>query len=110
MPPFDGFNERRNYFRIKYPRPSPAVVTIFRNSYPIIDLSERGVKFFNPYRRKFPAVSMDAVIRLAYGEIRPITGRLLRWEGAVVVFLLNEGIPYASIIAEQIYLRKTKLE
>ncbi len=95
----------RNYFRLEYPKEARPQIAIGDGKFPVINLSEKGVKFsFDPRRSTFildTEHALDATIIFQdHGHTR-VTGRILRIDSNAVVLELTEGVPLQRIMTEQ---------
>lgn len=70
----------------------------------MIDLSENGVRFYNPLRMKMPEDLFSGLIKLHEGEPIKVVGRVIRVIDTETCLELVKGIPYKTMLEEQIYL------
>ncbi len=99
--------ERRAYFRIVYPEDQRPQIAIRGKSFPIMDICEIGIRFYNPEQNKLPGDIFQAVVTLHDDEPFNIIGRIIRVADAEAAMMITiRGIPYKKIIAEQAYLRR----
>jgi hypothetical protein len=99
--------DRRANYRVVYPETNRPFVTIRGIQYPIIDICEVGIRFFNPERQRLPGDIFQAVVTLHDNDPVQIVGRIIRIadEEAAMIMTIR-GIPYRKIISEQAYLRQ----
>jgi hypothetical protein len=105
---YDG-PQRRKHYRIEYPiTERPTLIVGDSEEYEIIDVCEKGIKFFFHAGRSFlPLQSFKAKIRFHDDEEEEIEGKVLRAnEDFVVVQLTTKVISYKRIVKEQLYFRK----
>ncbi len=95
----------RNFFRLEYPKEARPRIEIRHDQYPVINLSERGVKFvFNANRQDLPAEleeDIDATIVFGDSTRTHVSGKILRVDTDALVLELSEGIPLQRIMTEQ---------
>jgi hypothetical protein len=102
-----GGRERRAYFRVVYPEDIRPALIIRNVSYPIIDICEIGIRFYNSEHMKLPGDIFQAVVTLHDNEPINIIGRIIRIADTEAAMMMTiRGIPYRKIIAEQAYLRQ----
>ncbi len=93
---YDG-EERRDHFRIKYPHVERPKLEILGENFDIIDISERGIKFYG-------GPKFQTTITFHDGEFFDIEGKVLRTQNNEMVVQLLQSIPFERIIKEQRYL------
>lgn len=99
--------QRRAYFRVVYPSDYRPVLFIKGCQYPVLDISEAGVRFLNRQHTPLPEDVFSACVQFQDGEQIQIVGKVIRvQENQVALMLLIRGIPYRKVIAEQIFLRR----
>ena len=104
---FSGENARE-YFRIVYPMNDRPTIMVGEHCFEVIDLSERGVKFFlngsigDKVFKKDGA--MQGTIMLHEGAPVEVEGRVVRATESEVVVNLRKGVRFSRIIREQWYL------
>ncbi|HET9237571.1 MAG TPA: PilZ domain-containing protein [Oligoflexus sp.] len=95
----------RNYFRLEYPKEARPQIAIGNGKFPVINLSEKGVKFsFDAKRSAFVLDTenpLDATIIFQDHGRTQVTGRILRIDSDAVVLELTEGVPLQRIMTEQ---------
>ncbi len=91
--------DRRTYFRVKYPHSERPRLVITRDEFEVIDISEQGIRFsFGPV--------LSEMVTFHDGESVNLKGKLLRTQDSEVVTQFVKGIPSERIIKEQRYLMK----
>lgn len=95
----------RNYFRLEYPKEARPLIAIGNGKFPVINLSEKGVKFsFDAKRSTFVLDTeqpLDATIIFQDSGRTQVTGKILRIDSDAVVLELSEGVPLQRIMTEQ---------
>ncbi len=98
--------QRRRFYRIKYPFIERPELTLDNKSYQVIDISEGGVKFFSPVTTFKVDEYIKGSIKFHDGEIISVEGHVLRLQNKRVIILLDRGIPLQRILKEQRFLIK----
>lgn len=95
----------RSYFRLEYPQGARPQIELGEGNYPVINLSEKGVKFsFNTKRQGQPfnlEADVNATIVFQDHSRTTVIGRILRVDSDAVVLELSEGVPLQRIMTEQ---------
>lgn len=91
--------EMREFFRVKYPAADRPKLTIAKEEFDIVDISEKGIKFD---LKK----TIRATITFHDGESLTIEGKFLRTDDNEIVIQPLEGISSERITKEQKYLRE----
>lgn len=95
--------QKREHFRLEYPIALRPKFVMQTTTYDVLDLSERGMRFFTKstsYWAKSPgAVRGDLVF--SDGKKIQVEGRVLRVTSDQVILHLNKGVPYAKMMEEQ---------
>jgi len=98
--------QRRRYYRIKYPLIERPVITVDKKEYKVIDISEGGVKFFSPVKTFNIGEYINGSIKFHDGEVLEVEGHVLRLQNKRVIILLDRGITLQRILKEQRFLIK----
>lgn len=108
------FPNRRLLVRVYYPvNCSPEylpVLTIHKNNYRVLDISEKGIRFHNPYNHLFTNDLLHASLQFPDGEVVAVTGNVIRRSPMQIALKLVNGIPYKRIMSEQVRLQKLRLD
>jgi hypothetical protein len=95
----------RNYFRLEYPKEARPHIAIGEDKFPVINLSEKGVKFyFDAKRSTFvldAEANFSATIIFQDSACTKVIGKILRIDGDAVVLELSEGVSLQTIMSEQ---------
>ena len=96
-----GGRELRKYFRLEYPPDEYPVIRIGRNPFPVLDISERGIRILNASQARF-AEWIRGTITFFDGESIDLEGRIV-WEknGQIGIQIVVTPIPLARIMKEQ---------
>ncbi|MDB1122939.1 PilZ domain-containing protein [Vibrio algarum] len=99
--------QRREYFRLRYPKSERPRAKILDRDFRICEISEQGTRILftnsHPVSR---GVTIKGTIRFHDGVEIPIEGRVLRLDDNELVAKLTKGPDLKRMTAEQIYLRK----
>ena len=100
-------SQRRQYFRIEYPRTCRPALILQGRTYAVTDLSEYGVKFQVADTGPFGlGLALEMIIRFVDGEECRLAGEITRTEKNTVCLLLTEPVPLKRIRSEELYLIK----
>lgn len=101
-------SNRRAHFRVPYPVAERPRLVFGATICEVVDCSERGVRFVPPPLRALSqGTRIEARLRFPRGEEVPLCGTVVHAEGGCASLRLEgDGIPFASILREQIYLRR----
>jgi hypothetical protein len=100
--------QKRRFFRLEYPPAQAPSITILGHRFYVIDLSELGVRFYNPLRVKMPEDLFPSIIKLHSGDPIKVVGRVVRVIETETCLQLVRGIPYKTMMDEQVYLMNTR--
>ena len=100
----DGGRERRRFFRLEYPSNDRPLLKIGKNTFEVVDISERGIRFLNERNVQFSDWVRGIVI-FRDGVTMDFEGKIV-WElgGALGVHIIITPIPAERILQEQRYL------
>jgi len=99
--------QRRQHYRVVYPLGLQPELKIVGRTFPVIDLSEAGIRFENPEGVKLPGDLLQGTVTFHDGGTEKVMGRVCREQGNyTVILLIVKRIPYTRILAEQKYLRQ----
>ena len=97
----------RAHFRIEYPIRERPTFTVGKVVYPVMDASERGIRFAMPGELPEIGTRFAGRLRFSRGEEMPLEGDVVRLhEQSVAIHLAGAGIPLKTIFDEQRFLRK----
>ena len=99
--------ERRQAYRIVYPKDYHPSLIIRDKEFDILDLSETGLRFKLLESVKLPGDLFHAKVKIHDGSSIEILGRIIRIAGdQAAMFMVVKKIPYQIILSEQAYLRQ----
>jgi len=100
-------DQKRQFFRLRYPKNERPKATILDRDFRICEISEEGTRILftnsHPVSR---GISIKGSICFHDGTEIPIEGRILRLDDDELVAQLTKGPDLKRMTAEQIYLRK----
>lgn len=103
------FINRREYVRVYYPEDCPRKflpeLILRHRSHKVLDISEKGVRFYVPHAGLVYDGNLTALIRFPDSEEYEISGEVVRRQRNQVALKLERGIPYSRILSEQVRLR-----
>lgn len=100
-------DDRRDYYRITYPKGDEPVLEIAGLHYPIVDLAERGLKFrITGSLPLFRGGALKGSIIFHDDQVIEVSGKMIRKGLRYVVVHLESGIPLKKIMEEQRFLLK----
>lgn len=99
--------QRRQYFRLEYPRTCRPALVLADKTYAVTNLSEGGIKFQADDTSPFgPGQPVEMILRFTDGEGFSLAGEIQRIEKGAVCIRLSEPIPLKKIRSEEIHLIK----
>ena len=109
IPADNGFANRRRHVRIYYPENCPKkflpeLILNYR-AYPVLDISEGGVRFAAPNAALIKDGPITAGLRFPDGDFIDISGVVVRRMRNQIALMLEKGIPYCRIMSEQLRLK-----
>ncbi len=102
-----GAEQRRAYYRLKYPESARPTVVADDMSLPVVELSEGGLRLV-----LLSATALDAgrpfqgQILFHDGGRLTIAGKVARMEGREAIIQLDRGISFKRMFAEQVWLHQ----
>ncbi len=96
-----GSNERRQFYRLRYPEADRPKLQFDNMEYHVVELSESGVRIALSRWQLGDGRSVVGWIRFYDGEAIPIEGIVLRTEGEEVVVQLSLGVSLKRMLDEQ---------
>lgn len=99
-------HERRQDHRIRYPKAERPFFLHEAKSFPVIDISARGVRYLGSGSPSpTPYTTMSGILRFRRGVQVNIEAMVLRVHNEeIVLHLLKREIPFAVLLDEQRYL------
>ena len=98
---------RRDYYRITYPKGDEPVLVIAGLHYPVVDLAEAGFKFqITGSLPIFKGGALKGSIIFHDDQVVEVAGKMIRKGLRYAVVQLEHGIPLRKIMEEQRFLLK----
>lgn len=96
--------ERRRFFRVRYPSTERPVLEIGGIPFDVSELSEGGLRAGGSAAHLTEASDVHGTLRLLSGKSFEITAAFARIDGSELVFEDLEGVSFAEMMHEQRYL------
>ena len=97
-------DERREFFRIRYPSVERPNIDIDDNRYDVAELSEGGLRVLGEFSDLESTQPVKARLHLLSGEAVNVTASFSRIDEGEAVFDQLEGISFGEMMNEQRYL------
>jgi hypothetical protein len=99
------YDTARAHYRILYPIHVRPTFLVDGVSYPIIDLSEAGMRCAIPgVHLPDPGSFLDGQVKFSRGGTCPIKGEVVRSDHTSMALRFKAGVPYAQVMDEQRFL------
>src|SRR6185295_14281444 len=97
----------RAFYRLVYPIVCRPVLRVGEDSFPVIDLSEGGIRFraTEDHEWSMGADFTGEIVLQTAGAVE-VQGQIIRVEGRDVGARLIRGVPFSVILEEQRYLTR----
>ena len=97
-------DERREFFRVRYPSVERPNIDIKENRHDVAELSEGGLRVLGEFSELESAQPIEARLHLLSGEAVNVTATFSRIDEGEAVFDHLAGISFAAMMEEQRYL------
>ncbi len=97
-------DERREFFRIRYPSVERPEIEMGEDRFDVAELSEGGLRVLGDFGEIESGHAVDAVLRLLCGSSLQVTASFSRIDDGGAVFDNLQGVSFAEIMNEQRYL------
>lgn len=99
--------QRRQLYRIVYPLKARPRIQVGEDSFAVVDLCERGIRFLHSGAQGFKiGENLQAVVHFADGSGVEIQGSVMRVQDNQTVLHLGVPISASKVLQEQRYLLK----
>ncbi|MGX9418827.1 PilZ domain-containing protein [Vibrio sp. RC27] len=106
MTSFDGV-QRRQYYRLKYPKRARPVMRIEDQFFHVCESSERGIRVvMNNITNLYRGLRLSGTVRLHSNQEVSIEGSIVRFDNGEVVVKLDKGLSFRDMVAEQRHIRQ----
>ena len=92
--------EKRKSLRLTFSSDQLPRIKINGKIYAIIDMSEIGVRFYNPSQNRFPVEPFTAHVTFTDGDQVKVVARVVRYEPLMVALSLIDDISLQRIMTE----------
>lgn len=100
-----GYNFDRAYYRLVYPIVLRPTFRTGGQAYPVVDLSEEGLRFLCPDgARPDLETELSGLIVLRGADAVPVEGRVVRVDPPFVSLRLSRGVPFGVMLEQQRFL------
>ncbi|MBI1310876.1 hypothetical protein GC176_06170 [bacterium] len=97
-------DERRQFFRVRYPSVERPEIEIAGGRYDVVELSEGGLRVLGDFVELESTQQIEATLRLLSGDALAITATFSRIEEGEAIFDHLRGISFGEMMNEQRYL------
>ena len=101
------FVQKRQYYRLKYPKRARPTVKIDDQLFHVCEISEQGIRISMPrVTTLYCGLSMSGTVQLRSNNTVKIAGQVLRFQQDEVVVQLSNGPAFKHMVEEQRYIRQ----
>jgi hypothetical protein len=97
-------DERREYFRIRYPSVERPELELGDDRFDVVELSEGGLRVLGDFGELESGHLVEGALRLLCGSSLKVTAAFSRIEDGEAVFDNLQGVSFAEMLNEQRYL------
>lgn len=97
-------DERRQFFRVRYPAIERPIIEIDGSQHEVAELSEGGLRVLGTFTELKAAQQVAAELRLLSGAGLKIAATFARIDGEEAIFENLQGVAFAEMMNEQRYL------
>jgi c-di-GMP-binding flagellar brake protein YcgR len=102
----DGI-QRRQYYRLKYPKKARPVMSVENQQFQICESSERGLRILmNNIANLYSGLRLSGTVRLHSDQEISIEGSILRFDNDEVIVKLDKGLSFRDMVSEQRHIRQ----
>ncbi|MCK6262912.1 PilZ domain-containing protein [Vibrio sp. ZSDE26] len=99
--------QKREYYRLKYPKRARPVMQIQDAFYHVSEVSEKGIRFIiDDPNTVHHGLSMSGVLSLHDDTVICVEGAVLRLDQNEVIVLLSKGPSFKDMVQEQRHVRQ----
>ncbi|MDE1254896.1 PilZ domain-containing protein [Vibrio aestuarianus] len=101
------FIQKRQYYRLKYPKRARPVVKIDDELFHVSEISVQGIRIEMPRATAlYQGLSMSGTVHMRSDSSIKISGKVLRFQQNEVVVQLTNGPGFKHMVEEQRYIRQ----
>ncbi|WP_295894347.1 PilZ domain-containing protein [uncultured Vibrio sp.] len=99
--------QKRQYYRLKYPKKAMPVMIIQDARYHVSEVSEKGIRFvIDDPNRVHHGLDMSGILSLHDDSQVCVEGSVLRLDKNEVIILLTKGPSFKDMVQEQRHIRQ----
>lgn len=99
--------QRRQYYRLKYPKKARPLMCIEDQFFQVSESSEKGIRILmNNLAHLYYGFKLSGKVRLHDNHEVEVEGSILRFDEDEVVVQLNKGLSFRDMVAEQRHIRQ----
>jgi len=103
----ESFAQKRQYYRLKYPKRARPVIRIQDELFHVSEVSEKGVRLMiRNISAFYRGLSMAGTLSLHDESKINVSGSVLRFDGDEVILKLTKGPSFKNMVAEQRHIRQ----
>jgi len=99
--------QRRQYYRLKYPKRARPVMRIEDHQFHVCESSEKGLRVvMNNITNLYRGLRLSGTVRLNGNQEVEIEGSILRFDDNEVIVKLDKGLSFRDMVSEQRHIRQ----
>ncbi|MEH0690421.1 PilZ domain-containing protein [Vibrio cholerae] len=104
----NDMEQKRQYYRLKYPRRARPSVRFSDERFHVTEVSEGGIRVvMNNFTSVYKGLSLAGILDLHCDNQVAIEGAVLRIDGGEVVLKLKKGPTFKHMVQEQRHIKNT---
>ncbi|MCG9599170.1 PilZ domain-containing protein [Vibrio sp. Isolate25] len=101
------FEQKRKFYRLKYPRRARPSVRISNELFHVTEVSEGGIRVVkNTFTNWYKGLAMSGTIHLHNNKQVTFEGNVLRFDQNEVIVKLRKGPSFKNMVEEQRHIRQ----
>lgn len=96
-----GSSERRAFYRLRYPREEYPVLLFDARTFPVVEISEFGMRVLHQGERLVPDRAFSGWVRFRDGESVPVEGTVYRTDRDETILKLTVCVSLKRMLDEQ---------
>ncbi|MCL9782760.1 PilZ domain-containing protein [Vibrio sp. S4M6] len=102
-----SFKQKRQYFRLRYPKRARPVFRAEEERYSVAEVSEKGIRvIMSNTSILYRGMSVNGSLLLAGDDFIQVEGAILRFDKDEVIVKLTKGPSFKDMVAEQRRLKR----
>lgn len=100
--------QRRQYFRLRYPKHARPIIRLEDRKFSVCESSEKGLRIMmgQMAANLYCGLQMKATLSLHDDNEVAVEGSILRFDDNEVVVILDKGLSFKDMVAEQRYVKQ----